>query len=239
MFFNDPRVREKLNLPKELDKDWAGCMPGAGRRHRRRRLSTNDDVLLPGQVLLKDDRPISMAPYIAELLDKAKIQVLIYNGDRDLSTCAQGSEQMLNGMDWSGHDDWLDPKAYHRALWMVDDYPAGWSKRVKNLDFLVVYNSGHLVPYNVPKQAFDLATRLVTKKPFGDVTIPVLFEASTFPSQPKEEETPSGSGGRFLPAFFGFLAGGSAVIAYLKFQEKRRGDASYEAVGDVEAEAIM
>ena len=240
MFFNDPRVREKLNVPKEVEKDWAGCMPGAGRRRQRRRgLATKDDDLLPGQVLLKDDRPISMAPYLAELLDEAKIQVLIYNGDRDMSTCAQGSERMLNGMDWSGHDDWLDPRAYRRALWMVDDYPAGWSKRVKNLDFLIVYNSGHLVPYNVPKQAFDLVSRLVTKQPFGDVTIPVVFEASALPSQPKAEEKPSGSGGSLLPAFFGFLAGGAAVLVYLQFQEKRRQETSYDAVGDVETEVIL
>jgi hypothetical protein len=242
MFFNDPRVREKLNVPNDLDKDWAGCMPGAGRRRRRlaSKQHENED-LLPGKILLKDDRPISMAPYIAELLDQAKIQVLIYNGDRDLSTCAQGSERILNGMQWSGQGDWLDPKSYHRALWMVDDYPAGWSKSVNNLDFLIVYNSGHLVPYNVPVQAFDLVTRLVTNKSFGDVTIPVVFEASALPPKKKKEMVSSGRGG-FLPVFFGFLAGVAAVIGYLKFQEfqekRRRQGMSYEEVGDVETEAV-
>ena len=237
--FNDPRVREKLHVPKNLDKEWAGCMPGAGRRRRRRLAKDTDENLLPGKLLLKDDRPISMAPYIAELLDKAKIQVLIYNGDRDLSTCAQGSETMLNGMEWSGHSDWLNPKAYSRALWMVNDYPAGWIKSVKNLDFLIVYNSGHLVPYNVPVQALDLVSRLVTNKSFADVTIPVVFEASSMPSfaQPKEKEKHSGHG--FVPAFVGFLAGGGAVFAYLKFQGKRRREVSYEPVGDVETEAIL
>jgi len=69
-----------------------------------------------------------------------------------LSTCAQGSEVMLNGMKWSGHADWLTPHQYSRSLWMVDDYVGGWSKSVPNktLEFLIVYNSGHLVPYNVP-----------------------------------------------------------------------------------------
>lgn len=233
VFFNDPRVREKLHVPKEVDKDWAGCMPGAGRRRRRLK---KDEELLPGQVLLKDDQPISMVPYIAELLDEAEIQVLIYNGDRDLSTCAQGSERMLNGMEWSGHDDWLDLNSYKRALWMVDGYPAGWSKSVKNLDFLIVYNSGHLVPYNVPKQAFDLVTRLVKNKPFGDVTIPVVFDPSVLPQEKKMLS--SGSGGRLLPAFFGFLAGGAAVVAYLRFKEKWHQKSSYEVVGDVETEAI-
>jgi hypothetical protein len=145
LFFQDKRVQEKLNVPKEDPNEWLGCIPGAGRRRRRRQLKEKEEDLLPGQLLLKDDKPISMAPYIAELLDEAEIQVLIYNGDRDLSTCAQGSERMLNGMDWSGQNDWLDLHSYKRAIWLVDDYPAGWSKNVKNLDFLIIYNSGHLV----------------------------------------------------------------------------------------------
>jgi hypothetical protein len=239
VFFNDPLVREKLNVPKDLDVEWAGCMPGAGRRRRRRVLK--EEHLLPGQILLKDDKPISMAPYIADLLDKAKIQVLIYNGDRDMSTCAQGSEQILNGMDWSGHSDWLDPEAYRRALWMVDEYPAGWSKTVNNLEFLIVYNSGHLVPYNVPVQAVDLVTRLVTNKSFGDVTIPAVFDVDV-PATPSlhKQNNPSTrkSGGFLLPFLVGVAAGVAAVIGYIKFQDGRRRQADYEQVGDVETEPV-
>lgn len=223
-------------MPKDLDKEWAGCMPGAGRRRRRQLLKA--EHLLPGQVLLKDDKPISMAPYIADLLDQAKIQVLIYNGDRDLSTCAQGSERILDGMDWSGRADWLNPEVYRRALWMVDDYPAGWSKRVDNLEFVIVYNSGHLVPYNVPLQALDLVTRLVSNETFGDVTIPVVFEAPTSPLSERKKEVSTRTSSGFLPAFLGFLAGVAAVIGYFKFQDKRRRQEEYEQVGDVETEPL-
>ena len=51
-----------------------------------------------------------------------------------------GSELALNGMDWSGKNEWLDAP---RGLWKVNDYPAGWAKEYKNLTFAVVYNSGH------------------------------------------------------------------------------------------------
>jgi len=157
--------------------------------------------------------------------------------NRDLiSTCAQGSERILDGMKWSGHADWLNPEKYRRALWMVNDYPAGWSKRVNNLDFVIVYNSGHLVPYNVPVQALDLVTRLVTNKPFGDVTIPVVFEAPTLRPLPKKKEK-SKSG--FRPAVLGFIAGVAAVFGYLRYQDERRRQEAYEQVGDVETEALM
>jgi hypothetical protein len=88
----------------------------------------------------------------------------------------------------------------------------------------------------VPKQAFDLVTRLVKNKPFGDVTIPVVFDPSVLPQEKKL--LTSRSGGHLLPAFVGFLAGGAAVVAYLRFKEKRQQKSSYEVVGDVETEAM-
>jgi hypothetical protein len=47
---------------------------------------------LTENLLLDDERPVSVVPYVAELLDEAYIQVLVYNGDRDLRTYVQGSE---------------------------------------------------------------------------------------------------------------------------------------------------
>jgi len=37
----------------------------------------NEDELLPGQKLLMHDKPENMAPYLADLIDDAKIQVLV------------------------------------------------------------------------------------------------------------------------------------------------------------------
>jgi hypothetical protein len=110
-----------------------------------------------------------MMPYIAELLDDARIQVLIYNGDRDLSTCAQGSEMLLNSMEWSGANEWTKAP---RSLWVVGDEVAGYSKRHKGLEFVVVYNSGHLVPYNQPVNALDLITRVLKNENFADYKLP-------------------------------------------------------------------
>jgi hypothetical protein len=155
-------VKEALNAPDDII--WRGCIPGSGRR----RLQQEHDQRVR-QLYLQQDRPISMMPYIAELLDDAKIQVLIYNGDRDLSTCAQGSEMLLNSMEWSGASEWTKAA---RSLWVVGDDAAGYSKRHKGLEFLVVYNSGHLVPYNQPVNALDLITRVLKKENFADYKLP-------------------------------------------------------------------
>jgi len=149
-----------------------GCIPGAG---RRRRLVAD---------LLSQDRPISTLPYIAELLDGG-VRVLIYNGDRDLACCAQGSEMLLDSMEWKGQDGW--PSA-SRGLWTVDNdrQVAGYSKEHENLSFVVVYNSGHLVPFNQPLAALDLVTRFTIGKSFAD------YELPSFEFAGQEKYLPSG-----------------------------------------------
>lgn len=130
-FYNSPKVKAALNAPTNIT--WHGCRWGSGRRrlaadHPHRRL------------YMDNDRPFNVAPYIAELLDDG-IPVMVYNGDRDMTTNMVGSELILNGMKWSGKDDWLDAP---RGLWKTNDYPAGWAKEHKGLTFIVVYNSGHM-----------------------------------------------------------------------------------------------
>jgi hypothetical protein len=151
LFFNDRRIKKILHAP--LETEWAGCIPGAG---RRRRLSAEPSDSFSSashhrrhrKLILENDRPISTIPYIAELLDDAGIRVLVYNGDRDLSTNAQGSEMLLNSMDWDGMHKW---KKADRALWVVTDpytsdrVVGGYAKEFQGLAFVVVANSGHMV----------------------------------------------------------------------------------------------
>ena len=135
--------------------------------------------------MLQHDTPESTLPYIAELLE-AGIRVIAYNGDRDLSTCAQGTELLLNRMNWTGHEDWFTAP---RGLWTVGTEPAGYAKSLKGLDFVVVYNSGHLVPYNQPAHALDLITRFLRGDSFLDHALPSF----DFGYQSKAKEDASSS----------------------------------------------
>lgn len=184
-FYNNPKVKEILHAP--IDVEFQGCIPGAGRRRRRmeKQETTN---LLPGELLLAHDKPDTVVPYVAELLDDAGIRVLVYNGDRDLSCNAPGSEMLLDGMRWHGESDW---KKAPRGLWMVDGRPSGYSRSYDNLDFLVVSNSGHLVPNNRPVEALDLITRFVTDAKFNDVTLP-KFKLPETKRNHVERPTPPG-----------------------------------------------
>ena len=217
-FFNNPRVREALNVPKNAGS-WSGCIPGAGRRRRRNLLELASKGDFHRRLHLLDyDEPVSMAPYMAELLDDAEIPVLIYSGDRDLSTCAQGSELVLNGMEWSGSDDWLNPHKYRRGLWMVDNYPAGYSKTVKKLNFVVVYNSGHLVPMNVPVAALDLISRFLKDESFVDEKIEVVYDAVKVSNQ----TSVTSKAGWWLLVCVAFVVGIVASTLISKFTGRKR-----------------
>jgi hypothetical protein len=142
-FFNMPEVKEALHV---LNKDhvWHGCQAGSG---RRRLLSSGNSTTasssdIRGRKLYMDnDRPLSVVPYIGSLVD-AGIPMIVYNGDRDMTTNMVGSELSLNAMEWSGKNEWLNAP---RGLWKVDGYPGGWAKEYKGLTYVVVYNSGHMV----------------------------------------------------------------------------------------------
>jgi carboxypeptidase C (cathepsin A) len=257
-FFNIPQVQKALNVPKEAvdGKPWMGCIPGEGRRARRsRRLllaekkttQSTFDVFWTGvrrmlggdepKLLLDDDRPMSMVPYIADLLDKAGIQVLVYNGDRDMSTCAQGSEMLLNSMKWSSAADWVNPNVYRRGLWMVNEEVAGYAKTLQNLDFVVVSNSGHLVPYNQPAVALDLIARFLKQESFINVDIPVVYQTQKGVSQSSMIPHSANKSSLFTTATLvaticGFVVGVLAVYGYSSFQRR-----NYDRLGDVEIES--
>ena len=176
---------------------WTSCVPGAGRRRQLQRQQQRD------LLMLDEDIP-TVVPYIAELVDGkhisayalctildfvahtiivvlpqgAKIDVLLYNGDLDLSCNPQSTELALESMEWSGKEEWMDPEKtpwqqwmigkkkstlymsyrvdcirrytnlYHCLLFPKGDHAVGHSKKYDNLQFLVVYNSGHFVPTN-------------------------------------------------------------------------------------------
>jgi Serine carboxypeptidase len=168
-FYNNPLVKDALHVTNHTNKAWHGCGAGAGRRQlaqQQRRL------------YMDNDRPVSVVPYIADLLER-DVSVLIYNGDRDMTTNMVGTELALNAMNWTGASTWTDAR---RGLWMVNDAQAGWSKELGSLKFVTVYNSGHMVPYNVPEPAFDLLNRLLTNATFIDNELPLVRVTETEPT---------------------------------------------------------
>lgn len=179
LFFNDPVVRTSLNAPSmEEHPHWMGCVPGAGRRRRMERIKQRE------LTVLDHDGPLSVVPYIAELLDDANLDILLYNGDLDLACPPQSTELALDSMVWSGAEGWKDHNVAQWDRWTVDEQPAGHTKSFKNLQFLVVYNSGHFVPINQPRRSLNMIGRLLDRKKLGDKSLPNFdWDESTVTTQ--------------------------------------------------------
>ena len=180
-FFNNPNVQKALHVVPP--RPWVECIPGAGRRRKLQHATSGRQsrreltkLRLPGELLLDHDEPMSVVPYVADLLDKAGIRVLVYNGDRDMTTNSQGSEMLLDSMVWDGAAGWSDTNEFERGVWLpkvVGQHQlGGYIKQYQNLQFLVVYNSGHLVPFNQDVIALELVTRFLGNVSFLDKPLP-------------------------------------------------------------------
>mmetsp|Transcript_10256 Transcript_10256/g.22808 ORF Transcript_10256/g.22808 Transcript_10256/m.22808 type:complete len:613 (-) Transcript_10256:224-2062(-) len=178
-FFNDPVIRESINAPSLQEHPyWLSCVPGSGRRRRLERAHHKSSRKL---LMLDNDRPLSVVPYISELLDDAHLDILMYNGDLDLACNAQSTEMALESMKWSGAEGWMDPDTTKWQQWTVEGQPSGHTKRFNNLQFLVVKNSGHFVPINQARHALNMIGRLLDGNSIGDQ------ELASFPAQSKKD----------------------------------------------------
>lgn len=225
IFYNDPGVQDALNARNIF---WQGCMPGQGRRRMQQHIGRRRRHLQPvippyGQLMLDQDRPLSMLGYIAELLDETDVRVLVYNADLDMSVCAQGAENSLNAMKWSGAEAWATQE---RGIWVSPtqiDKVAGYVKEVKGLTFLVVRNSGHMVPYNQPENGLDLLTRFLRNESYADEVAP-FFAADSIPNseEPTRSNTSHSNKGQTILIYVILLAVGFGA-GFVASRQSRRG----------------
>lgn len=107
----------------------------------------------------------SYASLVADLLDaKENYQLLFYSGQLDIIVANILTENFLNKMKWHGAVQWPDAD---RKIWRVGPDVAGYITKVDNLSYILVRNSGHMVPADQPKWAFDMINRFTHNKPFA------------------------------------------------------------------------
>jgi len=105
----------------------------------------------------------STKPWIEELM-AADYKVLIYNGQLDVIIGHSLTQAFVDSLQWPGR------AAFDRAprtQWHVGPDLAGYSRTTGAFTQVLVRNSGHMVPYDQPKWAFDLINRFTGGKPFG------------------------------------------------------------------------
>ena len=89
-------------------------------------------------------------------------------------------------------------------------------KGFNNLQFVVVYNSGHFVPINQARNSLNMISRLLEKQPLGDQELPSFGYIVQDSKKPQKVETPAEEDGQstrgthgmsLLTGLCGFLLG--------------------------------
>lgn len=136
-FVPRPEVRRALNVGK-------------------RQFSTSRDIVYGH---LFDDFMRSAVPQLTVVLENG-YRVLVYSGMLDISVPNVYTELTLSRMAWSKADLWAHASQRPwRSLDGQDLY--GYKRSIDNLNFVVVRNSGHMVPYDQPQIAFNLITAFI------------------------------------------------------------------------------
>jgi vitellogenic carboxypeptidase-like protein len=114
---------------------------------------------------MREDMYKSVAPLVVDILDaRENYNVLFYNGQLDIIVASPLTENFLCKLSWHGQENWENAT---RKIWRVGNEVAGYAKVEDNLTFLIVRNAGHIVPYDQPKNSFDLITRFTAGKAFA------------------------------------------------------------------------
>ncbi|XP_042900298.1 lysosomal protective protein [Parasteatoda tepidariorum] len=136
-FLNQPSVRKALHIPTFV-QDWDIC---------------SLDVEIGYQRIYN-----TMVPQMLKLIGSGKLRGLIYNGDVDMACNFLGDEWFANELGLKVSKNYTP--------WKYNDQIAGFVKYYKNLSYLTIKGSGHMVPQDKPGPAFHMISNFLSNKPF-------------------------------------------------------------------------
>ncbi|KAG6591075.1 Serine carboxypeptidase 49 [Phytophthora cinnamomi] len=151
-YFNDDAVRRALNVPPGTP--WTSVDGSA----------YGTSLSAPALVrhLLQDEMLDVPIDVFRDLLDNYKF--LFYAGNMDGSVCNNlGVGRIIDRLAWT---DTAKYRVAKRQPWMVDGQVAGLAKSAGNMSYVVVLNSGHLVPADQPGASLDMMRRFINNEPF-------------------------------------------------------------------------
>ncbi|KAH3682932.1 hypothetical protein WICPIJ_006104 [Wickerhamomyces pijperi] len=127
----------------------------------------------------KHSKPsINLLPDLLETLE-----IVLFGGDRDIICNNRGVKDSIKNMEWLGLTGFSD--SLQQYEWRYDNGQVGYVQTERNLTFVEVYNSSHMVPFDKPLEArgvFDIMIKNFELKTSDDgkefVETPVYAAAS-------------------------------------------------------------
>lgn len=160
-YLHKKEVLEALNSYSRSAKGWEECNGQVGDAMRDHMVSSPSVKLLP------------------ELVES--IEVTMFNGDQDFVCNHLGNENLIKNLFWKGQQGFSE-KA-ETIHWNVSDEPAGTVVSDRNLNYVLFYNSSHMVPYDNPEASLHMVNALLGIKDWaGDDELTHVSPGVGFPS---------------------------------------------------------
>jgi len=140
-YFRSAAVRAALNVGDHLFDNLDADMPG----------NLVSDNLRRPQI---EDLPEGMLPRLIK-----HYRVLLYAGNFDITWCNHlGLERSIDNLQWEGAAAWHNATS---CPWKKEGETLGVLRSVGNFTYLVMLNTGHLVPWAVPSHAIEMLRRVL------------------------------------------------------------------------------
>ncbi|KAJ3061871.1 Cell death protease [Podochytrium sp. JEL0797] len=105
-----------------------------------------------------------------------RVEVLLFNGDKDLICNWRGLYDMVENLSWQGIQGMNNAP---KQDWLLDSHIQGWYQTSRNLTFVLKSNASHMMPVDAPEASLDMLNRfmnLETRDPL-DVPVGVLVDS--------------------------------------------------------------
>ncbi|KAI5809566.1 pheromone processing carboxypeptidase Kex1 [Peziza echinospora] len=141
-YLRKPDVTQALNINADKKTGWSECS-GAVSSAFRARKSAPSITLLPNLL--------------------TQMPVMLFSGDKDLICNYMGTEELINNLEWSGAKGFeTSPGVWApRFDWEFEGSPAGIYQSARNLTYVLIYNSSHMVPFDHPRRTRDMLDRFL------------------------------------------------------------------------------
>ncbi|PAV21036.1 alpha beta-hydrolase [Pyrrhoderma noxium] len=142
-------------------ESWTECNGRIGRELRNRNSPSS----------------ITLLPKVIE-----RVPVMLFAGDQDFICNYMGIESLIQSMEWNGQTGLGTVKT---ETWSVDGVPAGTWVESRGLTYVKIFNSSHMVPFDLPHVSHDMILR------FMGVNFSAIADGSArIPSKVGDEEKP-------------------------------------------------
>lgn len=91
------------------------------------------------------------------------VEVLLFSGDKDFICNHLGTESSIHKLSWNGGTGFeTSPGQWApKEPWTFEGQPAGIYQSARNLTYVLVYNSSHMVPFDEPRRSRYMLDRFI------------------------------------------------------------------------------